>query len=88
MTARGIARNASVDAPPQNCAYAPAMDNRPSIIERAFQLAKSGRYATVGDIRKQLDREHYASTASYVRGGALVSQLRSLIAAARAAPLE
>jgi len=65
-----------------------AMDIRPSIIERAFQLAKSGRYATVGDIRKQLDREKYVSTASYVRGGALVSQLRSLIAAARATPLE
>ena len=61
---------------------------QPSIIERAFQLAKSGRYATVGDIRKQLDQEKYAAAESYVRGGALISQLRSLIAAARAKPLE
>lgn len=64
------------------------MEIRPSIIERAFQLAKSGRYATVGDIRKQLDREQYASTASYVRGGALLGQLRALIAASRAAPID
>lgn len=64
------------------------MSTPPSIIERAFQLAKSGRYATVGDIRKQLDREKYTASASYVRGGALVAQLRSLIAAARATPIE
>lgn len=61
---------------------------QPSIIERAFQLAKSGRYATVGDIRKQLDQEKYTAAESYVRGGALISQLRSLIAAARAKPLD
>lgn len=64
------------------------MSMSPSIIERAFQLAKSGRYATVGDIRKQLDAEKYAATASYVRGGALIAQLKSLIAAARAKPID
>lgn len=64
------------------------MSMQPSIIERAFQLAKSGRYPTVGDIRKQLDHEKYTAAESYVRGGALVAQLKSLIAAARAKPLE
>jgi hypothetical protein len=64
------------------------MSMQPSIIERAFQLAKSGRYPTVGDIRKQLDQEKYTAAESYVRGGALVAQLKSLIAAARAKPLD
>lgn len=62
-----------------------AMSNHPSVIERAFQLAKSGRYASVADIRTQLASEDYAS-AGAVRGTALVGQLRSLITAARIAP--
>lgn len=56
--------------------------NRPSVIERAFQLAKSGRCDTVSEIRMQLVREDYA-TADAVRGTALVARLQTLMNAAR-----
>ena len=56
--------------------------SRPSVIERAYQLAKSGRCATVADIRAQLEVEGYA-TAGAVRGTALVGQLSTLINSAR-----
>lgn len=55
----------------------------PSIIERAFQLAKSGEYDTVSDIRKQLVAENYSSTTSYLQGSSLTGQLRRLIFAAK-----
>lgn len=55
----------------------------PSIIERAFELAKSGEYATVSEIKKQLDAEHYSSTTSYLQGSSLTGQLRRLIFAAK-----
>ena len=64
------------------------MSMQPSIIERAFQLAKSGRYPTVGDIRKQLDHEKIRERGQLCPGRALIAQLRSLIAAARAKPLD
>jgi hypothetical protein len=60
-----------------------AMNSRPSIIERALQLAKSGQYATVQDIRAQLILENYASVDALIRGNTLVAQLRGRISAAR-----
>jgi hypothetical protein len=60
-----------------------AVNNRPSIIERALQLAKSGQYATVEDIRAQLVLEDYASVDAVIRGSTLVAQLRGRISAAR-----
>jgi hypothetical protein len=57
------------------------MDWKISALERAFQLARSGRMATVTDIKKQLKREGYDERA--VHGGpSLNSQLRGLIKAA------
>lgn len=61
------------------------MDTRPSIIERAFELAKSGKCGKVEDIRVQLNRENYAGVDLYIRGGALLTQLRYLLASARPA---
>ncbi len=58
------------------------MSTRPSVIERAFQLAKSGRCASVADIRAQLVTEHYES-AGAVRGTTLVSRLDGMIKTAR-----
>jgi hypothetical protein len=63
------------------------MVNRPSVIERAFQLARSGRCATVADIRLQLTEEQYTTAESVIRGGALINQLKILIGAARMAPV-
>lgn len=58
------------------------MDYKVAALERAFQLAKSGRVARIEDIRKQLRREGYDDRA--VDGGrSLLSQLRGLIKAAR-----
>lgn len=58
------------------------MENRPSVIERAFQLAKSGRCDTVADIREQLLKEDYLN-ADAVRGTALVGRLKTMITAAK-----
>ena len=35
------------------------MDSKPSPIERAFQLAGTGRYATIAEVRLQLVREGF-----------------------------
>jgi len=62
------------------------MDHNPTVavIERAFQLAKSGQYASVADIKKKLNAEGYS--VATVTGGVLLSQLRALIKAARGTP--
>src|SRR5436305_599476 len=46
-------------------------------IERAFQLARSGKFESVGQIQKQLSREGF--DASRVAGPTLVAQLNKLI---------
>jgi hypothetical protein len=56
-------------------------DGSTSALERAFQLAKSGKYPTVKDIREQLGREGY--TAAQVTGRHLMEQLKALIATAQ-----
>jgi pimeloyl-ACP methyl ester carboxylesterase len=55
------------------------IDIRP--VERAFQLAGSGRYASVPDIKKQMMAEGYS--VAQITGGALLKQLLALITAAR-----
>ena len=58
------------------------MDNRPTALERAFQLAKSGQPKSIDDIRRQLAKEHYSS--GQITGGALKKQLLALIQEAQA----
>ena len=58
------------------------MSTRPTALERAFQLAGSGRPATVADIKKALRSEGYAS--EQIDGRALHQQLRTAIWTARA----
>ncbi|MBL8558605.1 MAG: hypothetical protein JNM47_07790 [Hyphomonadaceae bacterium] len=58
------------------------MDNRPSVIERAFQLAKSGKCESIAAIREQLSKEDYPNPDA-VRGTALVGRLKTMITAAR-----
>jgi hypothetical protein len=57
------------------------MDHRPSTIERAFSLARSGTYACVPEIRRKLKAEGYSD--SVITGRTLQRQLLALIAAAR-----
>jgi hypothetical protein len=54
-----------------------------SIIERAYQLARSGSYATVGEVKSQLKAEGYANVDGHFAGAALYSALRKLCAASR-----
>lgn len=58
-----------------------AMTSGATALERAFQLARSGDYATVEAIKVQLKREGYST--AQVTGGALRAQLAGLIKEAR-----
>jgi hypothetical protein len=57
------------------------MDQNISTLERAFQLAKSGLYATVEDVKRKLKKEGYS--VNQIAGNALQKQLNALIAEAR-----
>jgi hypothetical protein len=60
-----------------------AMDFHLTTLERAFQLARSGRYASVAEIKKQLSAEGFSP--SQVTGRVLSRQLKDLIREAQAA---
>jgi hypothetical protein len=55
--------------------------NDASVIERAFQLARSGKYVSVEDLKKKLRAEGYR--VETITGPTLLRQLRELIKAAR-----
>jgi hypothetical protein len=57
---------------------------RPGIIERAYELARSGRYPTVSMVKKQIRAEGYPSVESYLQGATIHAALRDLCRAARA----
>jgi hypothetical protein len=58
------------------------MDSKVTALERAFQLARSGRMSSVDDIRKQLKREGYDDRVVLDGGRLLTTQLKGLIRAA------
>lgn len=58
------------------------MEPNVSAVERAFQLATSGRYLTVSEIKLTLAREGYRH--ELVEGRQLAKQLLAVIARARA----
>jgi hypothetical protein len=57
------------------------MDHTITALERAFQLAKSGDYGSVPDIKRRLIREGYS--VAQITGGALSKQLLAVIRAAQ-----
>jgi hypothetical protein len=57
------------------------MSHRPTPLERAFELARTGEYASVGEIKLQLSKEGLAH--GQIEGPVLVRQLRDLCNAAR-----
>ena len=59
------------------------MTLRPTTLERAFTLARTGEYAGVSEIRAQLKAEGYAI--QQMEGPSLMKQLRELCTASRAA---
>jgi hypothetical protein len=58
------------------------IDRRITPLERAFQMARSGRFSKVADLIRSLEREGYSG--SQVVGPVLRRQLFNLIKAARA----
>ena len=57
------------------------MNFRPTTLERAFALAKTGEYDGVNDLKIQLKAEGYA--VQQVEGRTLIRQLRDLCIASR-----
>jgi len=57
------------------------MDHRKTAIERAFDLARSGKASSVTDIVTSLKREGYS--AEQIQGASLRRQLAALIKSAR-----
>lgn len=56
----------------------------PTTLERAFALARSGRFASVNEIRLALKRERYDQVEAHLAGQAIAKQLRALCEAAQA----
>jgi hypothetical protein len=63
------------------------MDFRPAATERAFVLAASGRFRTVGHLRQALTGEGYPEEGA-LTGREISRQLRTLIHNARAKALQ
>jgi hypothetical protein len=59
------------------------MSSSPNILERAFDLARSGECTDVAQIRIRLKQERYESVEAHLRGPAITRQLRLLCEAAR-----
>ncbi|HEY0313295.1 MAG TPA: hypothetical protein VGC56_12465 [Allosphingosinicella sp.] len=55
-------------------------------IERAFELARSGRFASVSDIRLALRRERFDQVEAHLAGSSIARQLRALCDEARRGP--
>lgn len=50
----------------------------PSTLERAFELARSGDYASSAEIRLQLKRERHDQVEAHLQGPSISRQLRLL----------
>ena len=60
---------------------------RLNIIERAYDLARSGECLSLGDLKARLAEEGYSHVREHLYGAALSSELRKLVGEARdAAP--
>lgn len=59
------------------------MPERPGVVERAFEIAKSGKAANIAELRKQLTAEGYSNNAQFLAGRSLSNQLTRMITEAR-----
>jgi hypothetical protein len=55
--------------------------NEKPILERAFELARSGEYARLKELERALAREGYAKSDPYIHSPSVRKQLRTLCAA-------
>ena len=67
-------------------AYLWFMTFRPTTLERAYELARSGACRTVGDIKAKLQAEGHKRVQDRLYGGSLTSALRKLCTAHYVAP--
>ena len=59
------------------------MEERPGVVQRAFQIAKSGDVANISALHKQLTDEGYTNNAQSLSGRSIASQLSRMIVSAR-----
>lgn len=59
---------------------------RPTTLERAYELARSGECRTVSDIKARLQQEGHERVQDRLYGGSLTSALRKLCVAHYVAP--
>jgi len=59
------------------------MAGRPTTLERAFELARSGEHLGVSDLRLALIAEGYTDVTAQLTGPSLVAQLKRICTAAR-----
>ena len=52
------------------------------VIERAFELARSGEYRSLEELKRRLSREGYESVASHLAGRLTKGQLTAMMTAA------
>lgn len=58
---------------------------RPSIIERAFELADTGRLHTLEELEKALARESYEAVRDHLSGSSIRAQLKARLRSSMAA---
>ena len=55
----------------------------PAILERAFELARSGHYETLEQVRRRLVREKYEAVDQHLAGSLIRNQLRKALLEAK-----
>jgi hypothetical protein len=61
------------------------MSMPPNVVERAYQLARSGELATISAIKARLKSERYIHVDRHLAGASIIRDLRRLCAKARPA---
>jgi hypothetical protein len=59
------------------------MEERPSVVERAFQVAKSGAVANIAQLSAQLTAEDYTNSELFLGRRSMILQITRMIAEAR-----
>jgi hypothetical protein len=60
-------------------------EERPGVVERAFQLAKGGTVATMSELNSRLTAEGYVDSARSLAGRSIANQLSRMMGEARLA---
>jgi hypothetical protein len=60
------------------------INSRSSTVERAYELARSGQFRTVSEIKIRVRAEGYYDAVAQLEGRTIGADLRRLLAAARA----